>query len=120
MMKNAYSMLKVFLVPQIATFLSCFDHVGKRLDKLWLISKFMTPKAGEQIITIHIFPNISRRQSGNGTSSVDVIKRANFLIKKSCQKRGKETSSKPLFIFKKTLYKTEKSTGQHLIFNTFW
>ena len=78
MMKNAYSMLNVFLVPQIATFLSCFDYVGKRLDKLCLISKFMTPKAGEQIITIHIFPNISRRQSGSGTCSVDVIKRAIF------------------------------------------
>ena len=78
MMKNAYSMLKVFFLLQIATFLYCFGHAGKRLDKLWLISKFMTPKAGQQIITIHIFPNISRRQSGNGTCSFDVIKRAIF------------------------------------------
>ena len=39
----------------------------------------MTSKAGEQIITIHIFTNILRRQSGNGTCSVDVIKRAIFL-----------------------------------------
>ena len=42
----------------------------------------MTSKAGEQIITIHIFTNILRRQSGNGTCSVDVIKRAIFLNEK--------------------------------------
>ena len=32
------------------------------MRKLWLISKFMTSQTKQQIITIHILPNISRRK----------------------------------------------------------
>ena len=38
---------------------------NRLIRKLGLISKFMTPQIGQQIITIHILSNISRNE-GNG------------------------------------------------------
>ena len=61
MMKNAfYFMLKVCFV-----FFSFF--VDKKANFKGLISKFMTPQTGKQIITVHILPNISRSK-GNRTT----------------------------------------------------
>ena len=31
------------------------------IRKLWLISKFIMPQTGQEIIAIHILPNISRQ-----------------------------------------------------------
>ena len=53
MMENAfYFILKGLFVLEIFTFLSHF------LSRL--ISKFKTSQTGQQIITLHILPNISR------------------------------------------------------------
>ena len=63
MMKNAfYFVLKALFVLGIFTFLSwLFGCVEKRLNKkAKVISKFMTSKTGQQIITIYMLPNISR------------------------------------------------------------
>ena len=63
MMKNTfYFMLKTLFFLEIFTFLSwLFGYVEERLDKkLWLISKFVIPQSAQQIIAIHILPNISR------------------------------------------------------------
>ena len=62
MIKNAlYFMRTALFALGVFTFLSClFGYVEKRLEKkLRLISQFMTSLTGQQIIKIHIFPNIS-------------------------------------------------------------
>ena len=54
-------------------------HVGKGLRKkglirkLRLISKFMTSSTGKQIITIHIFPNISRSKGNQAINFGQLI-----------------------------------------------
>ena len=61
-MENAfYLMLKVYFVLKIFKYLSwLFWSCGKPLiRKLRLISKFVTSHSGQQIITIHILPDIS-------------------------------------------------------------
>ena len=68
-MKNAfYVMLKPFFVFEIfTTFFWHFANVEKRFnEKAESILKFMKLHTGQQIITIHILPNISRRK-GNQT-----------------------------------------------------
>ena len=43
----------------------------------------------------------------------------NFFFQKSCNKWDRETSSRPLFVFEKTLY-DEKESDLQLSFNIFW
>ena len=65
----------------------------------------MTSQHGLQTIAIHIFPTISQ---GNGDQRmklgqlIEYNNRNNFL-QKSCGKCARETSSRPLFIFLKSL-----------------
>ena len=66
MMKNAFHfMLKALFIFEIFIFLSDFLVMLKSHLIRKLISKFMTSQTGQQIITIHILLNISKRQSGN-------------------------------------------------------
>ena len=39
---------------------------NRLIRKLWLVPKFMTSQIGQQVIAIHIWPNISRSK-GNQT-----------------------------------------------------
>ena len=53
-------MLKALFVLEIFTFLSLlFGYVEKRLDKKTMV-KFIESQTGQQIITIHVLPNILR------------------------------------------------------------
>ena len=66
-------------------------------------------------------PNISRSkgdQTMNISQLIDCNVRNTFR-QKSCRKWVRETSSRPLFVFKKAIYE-EKVSGQHLNFNIFW
>ena len=54
----------------VLTFWSCREN---GLIRRRLISKFMTSKPGHQTITIHILPNIARRQTDNEYWSVNRI-----------------------------------------------
>ena len=58
-------MLKAFFVSEIFTVCSDFLVTQKNglTRKLWLILKFMTSQTGQQIITIHIVPNITISKS---------------------------------------------------------
>ena len=61
----------------------------------------MTQNNGQQIITIHILPNISINK-GNQTMKFDqLIKQIvkNIFLQNSCRKLGRETSPRPLFAF---------------------
>ena len=61
----------------------------------------MTSQPGLQTIAIHILPNISQSK-GNQTMKFGQLmeyKKSNIFLQKLCKKWGKETSSRPLFIF---------------------
>ena len=61
----------------------------------------MTLQPGLQTIAIHIKPNISHSK-GNQTMKLGQLieyKKRNIFPQKLCGKRGRETSSRPLFIF---------------------
>ena len=80
-----------------------FGHVGKTawLERL----TFMTLQPGLQTIAIHILPNISQSK-GNQTMKFGQLieyNKRNIFLQKLCRKWGKETSSRPLFIFQKSL-----------------
>ena len=68
MMKNVFHfMLKAHSFQRYLQICpDLFVYLEKRLDiKLWLISKFMTSQTGQQAITIHTLPNISRRKDNH-------------------------------------------------------
>ena len=57
-------MLKALPVRKVFTFLPwLLDQAGKRLDKVTLISKFLSSQTWKQTITIPILPDISRSKS---------------------------------------------------------
>ena len=61
----------------------------------------MTSKPGLQTIAIHILSNISQNK-GNQTMKFGQLieyNKRNIFLQKLCRKWGKETSSRPLFIF---------------------
>ena len=65
----------------------------------------MTSQTGLQIIAIHILPNITQSK-GNQTMKFSQLiesNKRNIFLQKLCEKWGKETSSRPLFIFLKRL-----------------
>ena len=58
----------------------------------------------QQMITIQILPNIARSKSNQSVSDIgQLIKyNENIFLQKSCRKWGRETTSRPLFVFLKT------------------
>ena len=61
----------------------------------------MTSQSALQTKAIHILPNISQSK-GNQTMKFGQLmeyKKSNIFLQKLCKKWGKETSSRPLFIF---------------------
>ena len=66
----------------------------------------MTSQPEEQTITIHKLPIIARRK-GNQTMKFGQVleyNKRNIFLRKSCRKREKGTSSRPLFCFVEKLY----------------
>ena len=59
----------------------------------------MTSQTGQQIITIHILPNISRSKGNQTTRFGQLIeyKVRNIFLEKSYIKRGGEASSRPFY-----------------------
>ena len=64
----------------------------------------MTSQPGLQTVAIHILPNISQSK-GNKTMKFGQLTeyKRNIFHQKLCGKLGRETSSRPLFIFWKSL-----------------
>ena len=61
----------------------------------------MTSQPGLQTVAIHILPNISQSK-GNQTmeySQLIEYNKINYFLQKLCGKWGRETSSRPLFIY---------------------
>ena len=87
----------------VTTFWSC--RKNGLIRKIRLTSKFMTSQPGLQTIAIHILPNISQSK-GNQTMKFGQLieyNKRNIFLQKLCGKWSRETSSRPLFIFLKSL-----------------
>ena len=101
-MKNAfYFMLKALFVLEIFTFFLLYRN--GLIGKLWLISQFMTSQTGQQIITIHIFPNISRSEGNQAMNYGELInysKRNIFLQNHAEDKVGRLVLDHFLFFMK--------------------
>ena len=101
-MKNAfYFMLKALFVLEIFTFFLLYRN--GLIGKLWLISQFMTSQTGQQIITIHIFPNISRSEGNQAMNYGELInysKRNIFLQNHAEDKVGRLVLDNFLFFIK--------------------
>ena len=82
----------------------------------------MTSKTVQQIITIHILPNISRSKGNLAMKFGQLIRYSvrNTFLQKSCRKYGRETSARTLrsLLVPEALHKV-KASGQHLSFNIF-
>ena len=96
--ESLYFTLKSLLVLKIYKFL--FSNFGQEkglIRKLILISKFMTSQTGEQIIAIHILPNISRRKGNQTTKFGQLIEynMRNIFLEKLFTKYGGKTILRP-------------------------
>ena len=71
------------------------------IRKLRKVSKFMMSQTRTQTITINIFANISIRKDNQTMKFGQLIKYnvKSIFLQKSCRKHGKETSSRPPFVF---------------------
>ena len=80
----------------------------------------MTSQPGKETTPIHILPNISRSKNNQTMKSGQIIENnhINVFLQRSCRKRGRQTNSRPLFVFKRTLYEV-KASGLQLSFNIF-
>ena len=83
----------------VTTFWSC--RKNGLIKKIRLISKFMMSQPGLQAIAIHILPDISQSEGNQIMKFGQLIEynKRNIFLQKLCRKWGRETSSRPLFIF---------------------
>ena len=103
-MKNVFNfILKALFVLNIFKLLSrLFGHVGKMA---WLVrltlKSTMTSHLGLQTIAINILPKISQSKGNQAMKCGQLIEynKKNIFLQKLCRKWGKETSSRPVFIF---------------------
>ena len=102
-MKDAfYFMLKVLFVLGIFAFLYWLFGYVKRpslIRKLKFISKFMTSQTEQQIITIHILPNISRSKSNHAMKFGQLTEYniGNIFLENSSAKYSGEASPKGFY-----------------------
>ena len=106
-----FQLKSLFRSQDILVFVTTFWSCRKNglIRKIRLTSKFMTSQPGLQTIAIHILSNISQSK-GNQTMKFDQLieyNKRNIFLQKLCRKWGKETSSRPVFIFKKKLIWSE-------------
>ena len=92
---DCYFMLKTLFVLEIFTLSWLFGYVEKRLDKKTNVNF----KIRQQIITIHILPNISRSK-GNQTRKFEQLTECymrNIFFQNSEAKCGEEACSRPFY-----------------------
>ena len=76
-----------------------FGHVGKTV---WFAtSKFMASQPGLQTLVTHMLPNILQSKDNQTMKFGQLIEynKRNIFVQILCIKWGRETSSRPLFIF---------------------
>ena len=122
MMKMAfYFMLKAIFVLKIFHFMSFWSCRRNGLIKqIRLISKFMTCNLVSKQLQQAYCP-ISHEVKATRSMKLGQLtenNKTNIFLQKLYRKCARETSSRPLFIFKKAYYKV-KASGLQLIFNIF-
>ena len=99
MKKGFYFTSKALFVLKIFKLLAwLFGHVSTSwIKKIKLLSNFMTSQPGEQIIVIHMLPNISRSKDNETMKFAHLIdcNIRNIFLEKSSSKRCGETSPRP-------------------------
>ena len=77
----------------------------------------MTPQIGQQTVTILISPNISRSKGNQAMKFHQLMKYSvrNTFLQKPCRKCGRETNSRPVFVFLKSFKKVK--ANEHVNFN---
>ena len=85
----------------VTTFCSC--RKNGLIGKIRLTSKFIMSQPGLQTIAIHILPNISQSKCNQTMKFYQLMEynKTNIFLQKLCGKWGRETSSRPLFVFQK-------------------
>ena len=95
-------MLNALFVFEIPTFLTDFLVITKNglIRKLRSVPKFMISLAAQQIITIHILPNISRSKCNQTMKFGQLIEydMRNLFLEKSYKKCGREAGPKSFSI----------------------
>ena len=81
----------------------------------------MTPQTGQQIVTIHIFPSISRRKVNQAKKFGQLMKYnvINIFLQKYAENMVGRLVLDLFLFFKKALYKL-KAINQHFGLNIFW
>ena len=96
-----------FHSQSIWVFVTIFSSTRKNrlIRKIRLTSKFMTSLADLHTIAIHILPNMSRSKGNQKMKFGQLIKynKKKIFLQNVCGKWGREASSRPLFIFWKSL-----------------
>ena len=107
MMKNAFCfILKALYLLKRFKFLSwLFGRVRENnlIRKIRLTSEFMTSRPGYQTIATHILANISRRNQTMKLVQLIEYNKINIFLQKLYGKWSREASSRPLFVFWKSL-----------------
>ena len=79
----------------------------------------MTSQTGQQILTIHILPTISRSKANQAMEFSQVIEYNVINIKNHGENETGRLVPDLFLFFKKTLHKV-KASGEYLMFNIFW
>ena len=100
-LKGSFRSQDIYLF--VTTFWSC--RKNGLIRKVRPTSKFMRLQPALQTIAIHIWPSISQSKDNQTMKFGQLIEynKRNIFLQKLCRKWGKETSSRPLFIFQKSL-----------------
>ena len=82
----------------------------------------MSSQAGQQIITIHILPNMSKSKGNQAIKYKQLIEynvtNMNITFQNHVENEARRLALDLFLVFKKALYKTK--TSDHLSFNIFW
>ena len=123
LIKNAVCfMLKaLFVLESFKFFPWPFCYIEKRLDKKVMVVNFKIydVTTGQQTITLHVLPNISRSKGNQAIKFGQLIQ---YSVKNVFSEIMQKLRSGEWFqtsFFEKALYKV-KASCQHLSFNIFW
>ena len=92
------------------------------MQKLILITQYMTSQSDQQIVIIHILPNILKSKGNQAIKFSQFIKfgvRNIYIFSKIMQKLCSKTSSRPRFVFSEKVLYIVKSRDRQLRFKIF-
>ena len=119
-----FNLKALFVLKIFKFFFFLSDHAERKNGMIWkrkLISKFITPQFGN-LVHWQLHYTCFLQSKGNQTMELDQLieyNKRNISLQKSWRKWGRETSSRPLFVFKKAFYEV-RASGLQVSFIIFW